>query len=213
MVQRFRLRGVDAVYGSLVLTRRDSFACPDLSPVDAYGVADRTAICPSQPLVQELVIEDCRRVAASYSWAGLELVALGFVGRGEDFFNSICFCSACRYGYGAVGGILETIARERIEHPSINTLLLWRRSVQYGLLQQIRAVVAVPLWLRTAASLRYTGDMSSLTFEEARGLVDACTVSGGDVERLAGLPRPMPIYGIGMPEHEMFAGHIELEEE
>ncbi len=213
MLRRFRLRGEDAVRGSLVLTRRDSAASPDLWPVNAYGVADTTAICPSQPLVQELVIEECRRAAASYSWASLELVALGFAGPRGDFFESICFCSACRYGYGAVDGILETVARERVEHPSLNTMLLWRRSVQYGLLQQIREAVGVPLWLRTAASLRYTGDMSSLTFEEARGLVDACTVSGGDVERLAALPRPMPIYGVGMPEHEMFAGHIVAEAE
>lgn len=208
MLQRFRLRGQDTLRGSLVLTRRESSSCPDLSPVNAYGVADRTALCPSQPLVQELLIEDCRQAAASYSWASLELVALGFAGPRGDFFDSICFCAACRYGYGAVDGILETVARERVEHPSINTLLLWRRSVQYGLLQQIREAVDVPLWLRTAASLRYTGDMSSLTFEEARGLVDAYTVSQGDLERLAALPRPLPIYGINLPDHEMLAGHI-----
>ncbi len=208
MLRRFQLRGEDAVRGSLVLTRRDSSACPDLSPINAYGVADRTTLCPSQPLVQELLIEDCREVAASYPWASLELVALGFAGQRGDFFESICFCAACRYGYGAVDGILETVARERVEHPSINTMLLWRRSVQYGLLQQIREAVGVPLWLRTAASLRYTGDESSLTFEEARGLADACTVTDPDVARLAALPRPMPIYALDLPEHEMFAGHI-----
>ena len=79
-------------------------------------------------------------------------VALGFAGPSGDFFESICFCAACRYGYGAVDGILETVARERVEHPSINTMLLWRRSVQYGLLQQIREAVGVPLWLRTVCS-------------------------------------------------------------
>ena len=208
MLRRFRLRGEDALRGSIVLTRRDSAGCPDLSPVNAHGVADRTALCPSQPLVQELVIEECRQAAANYSWASLELVALGFAGPSGDFFESICFCAACRYGYGAVDGILETVARERVEHPCINTMLLWRRSVQYGLLQQIREAVGVPLWLRTAANLRYTGDMSSLTFEEARGLVDACTVTDPDLPRLSALPRPMPIYGINLPEHEMFAGHI-----
>ena len=208
MLRRFHLRGENAVRGSLVLTRRDSHHCEDLSPVDAFGEPDRTALCPSQPKVQELLIEDCRRVGASHPWASLELVSLGFVGRGGGFYRSICFCAACQYGYGAAGGILENIAREGVDHPSVNTMLLWRRSVQYGLLQQIKAVVSVPIWLRTAASLRYTGGESSLTFEEARGLADACTVTDPDLARLAALPRPLPIYGINLPEHEMFAGHI-----
>lgn len=210
-----------AVHASLVLARRSSQLVSNLSPVNAFGEADLTALCPSQPKVQELFIEDCTRVAGHYPWESLELEALGFVGRGQDFYHSICFCAACQYGYGAVGAILEQVAREEpapsVEHPSVKTMLLWRRSVQYGLLQQIQAAVSVPICLRTAASLRFTGDKSSLTFEEARGLADFCTVSfagmdkeqtAQEIERLAAMPRPMPVYGIDSPEHAMFAGYI-----
>ncbi len=132
----------------------------------------------------------------------LELNGLGFWGNGH-FFQSICFCAACQYGYGATGGILQQIAlenwttEERIAHPSINLMLLWRRSVQYGLLQQIRAATDALLCLRTAADLHYAGDRSSLTFEEARAVVAACSVDPAgeeDQHRLLALPRSLPVY-------------------
>jgi hypothetical protein len=167
---------------------------PELWMVDRFGAVREGCGCPSQPLVQELWIAAVREAAGE----PLELCGLGFRGDGT-FFGSICFCSACLYGYGAVGGILDTVAREDREptHPSVNLMLMWRRSVQYGLLRQMRDAVSSPLWLRTAAELRYTGDRSSLTFEEARGLVDACTVcvdSEEELVRLKALSRPMPVY-------------------
>jgi len=162
--------------------------------VDAQGVVHEGWACPSQPAVQELWL-------SALSAGGdepVELCGLGFRGDGS-FFGSVCFCPACLYGYGAVGGILEQVAREGDSptHPSVNPMLMWRRSVQYGLLRQMRELRAGELWLRTAASLRFTGDRSSLTFEEARGLVDACTVvveSDEELVRLKALSRPMPVY-------------------
>jgi hypothetical protein len=167
---------------------------PELWMVDLFGAVRAGCGCPSQPLVQGLWIAAVREMAGE----PLELCGLGFRGDGT-FFGSICFCAACLYGYGAAGGILETVAREGVEpaHPTVNLMLMWRRSVQYGLLRQMRDAVASPLWLRTAAELRYTGDRSSLTFEEARGLVDACTVeidSEAELARLRNMSRPMPVY-------------------
>lgn len=167
---------------------------PELWMVDRFGEVRPGCGCPSQPAVQELWIEAVRGAAGE----PVELCGLGFRGDGT-FFGSICFCAACMYGYGAAGGILETVAREGVEtaHPSVNLMLMWRRSVQYGLLRQMREAVSSPLWLRTAAELRYTGDRSSLTFEEARGLVDACTVvvdSDAELARVRSMSRPMPVY-------------------
>jgi hypothetical protein len=116
---------------------------------------------------------------------------------------------------------VEQLARENwtseaaVDHPSINVVLLWRRSVQYGLLEQMRAAVTVPLCLRTAARLQYTGDRSSLTFEEAQRQVPACSVDAGAVSELSALSRPLPVLGI-VPaggvladfQHRMFSGYI-----
>lgn len=162
--------------------------------VDAWGVVHEGWACPSQPRVQSAWIEAVVEAAGS----PVEICGLGFRGTGE-FFASVCFCAACQYGYGAAGGILETVAREGVElgHPSVNLMLMWRRSVQYGLLKQMREEAGGALWLRTAAELRFTGDRSSLTFEEARGLAAACTVvveSEAERLRLRSLSRPMPVY-------------------
>ncbi len=182
----------------------------DTSPVNALGQQVAEAECPSQPMAQDRCLELCQQVAAQYPWAGMQLMGLGFrsfdgnAGDNSDtpFYRSICFCTACQYGYGAAGAILEHVAREAIEtpvakHPTVDTMLLWRRSVQYGVLRQIHDLVSTPLCLHTAADLRYTGDKSSLTFEEAQGLVAACSVdttSPLEGTRLAAIPRPMPVY-------------------
>ena len=209
----------------------------DLAPVNAVGQWLDGYECPSQPQAQEHCLAYCEQVAKRYPWAGMEIVGLGFRSFGVideqgpelHFYKSICFCSACQYGYGAAGAILEHVAREVMEeqsagvakHPSVDTMLLWRRSVQYGILRQIRDAVSIPLCLRTMADLRHTGDESSLTFEESKGLVAACSVplSSGDaseVARLAGLARPMPIYCCLLPNEPieisqqlMFAGCIQ----
>ena len=196
----------------------------DTSPANTLGQHVEGAECPSQPLAQDRCLDLCQRVAAQFPWASLQLMGLGFRAfhpKPEDnaeasFYRSICFCAACQYGYGAAGAILEHVAREAIEtpmakHPTVDTMLLWRRSVQYGLLRQIHDLVSTPLCLHTAAELRYTGDRSSLTFEEAKGLVSACSVdpdSPEELARLASLPRPMPVYCVSNPTPESFSGFI-----
>jgi len=183
--------------------------------VDVWGRTWGERACPSQPAVQE---EWVRRGGEVEGEEWLELRGCGFAGR-EGFWESICFCAACQYGYGAAGGILEQLARERGEdktHPAVNVVLLWRRSVQYGLLQQMREATRAALCLRTAAELRYTGDRSSLQFSEARGVVDACSVAvpePGELARLRKLERPLPVYAVraeSMPglSDEMFRGYI-----
>lgn len=159
------------------------------------------------------------RVGAVEGEDWLELRGMGFRGQG-GFWESICFCGACQYGYGAAGGILEQLAREEkqetLSHPAVNLMLMWRRSVQYGLLQQMRAATKAALCLRTAADLRYAGDRSSLLFVEARGVVDACSVAVptiAELERLVRLERPLPVYGVREESvaglaHEMFRGYI-----
>ena len=212
----------------------------DTAPVNALGQQLDGYECPSQPQAQDDCLAYCQGVAKMYPWAGIEILGLSFrdiaqhdvIAPELHFYRSICFCSACQYGYGAAGAILEHVAREAItdltanplarvvRHPSAETMLLWRRSVQYGLLRQIREAVSIPLCLRTAAELRYTGDRSSLTFEEAKGLVAACSVSlaSGDaieLARLTVLPRPLPIYcclppadSMEISQHPMFSGSI-----
>ncbi len=196
------------VYARIHLLERPSVS--DTSPVNALGQHIEGTECPSQPLAQDRCLALCQRVTAQYPWAGLQLMGLGFRSfhklstdhADAPFYRSICFCAACQYGYGAAGSILEHVAREAIEvptskHPTVDTMLLWRRSVQYGLLRQIHNLVPIPLCLHTAAELRYTGDRSSLTFEEAKGLVSNCSVgpdSSEELARLISLPRPMPVY-------------------
>ncbi len=183
---------------------------PECSQMDEWGNVLAGLPCPSQPRVQEAWVAAVARESEAGEW--LELRGLGFRGN--------CFCAACQYGYGAAGGILEQLAREEAlggGHPAVNLMLIWRRSVQYGLLQQMRAVAAGRLCLRTAAELRYVGERSSLTFVEARGVVDACSVVCGtveEVERLRRLERPLPVYLVreGSVEKLMdgiFAGYIE----
>jgi hypothetical protein len=187
----------------------------DCGAVDAWGRNWAKRACPSQPAVQDLWVKRVEEVEGE-EW--VELRGCGFSGR-EGFWESICFCAACQYGYGAAGGILEQLARERGEdktHPAVNVMLLWRRSVQYGLLQQMRQTTRAALCLRTAADLRYTGDRSSLQFHEARGVVDACSVAvphTWELERLKQLERALPVYAVGaesMPglADEMFRGYI-----
>lgn len=191
------------------------------SPVNALGLLFEGAECPSQPLAQERCLEICQQVAAQFPWASMQLMGLGFrafepqpADNAEaPFYRSICFCAACQYGYGAAGSILEHVAREAIEtpttkHPTVDTMLLWRRSVQYGMLRQIHDLVATPLCLHTAAELRYTGDRSSLTFEEAQGLVSACSVDTTSGDEFASLPRPMPVYCNIEPVPKGFSGCI-----
>ena len=200
MLRRYRLlesaTGSELVLDSLNL--RELPVARGLSVVDAQGHEVTGMACPSQPGVQEQWINACAGAAVPR----LELNGLGFWGNGH-FFQSICFCAACQYGYGATGGILQQIALENwtteqpIAHPSINLMLMWRRSVQYGLLQQIGAATEALLCLRTAAELRYAGDRSSLTFEEARAVVAACSVKPdgeADQQRLEKLPRSLPVY-------------------
>jgi hypothetical protein len=186
-------------------------------PVSAWGDVYRHAVCPSQPEVQELFLADCQRIDRFHDWASIQLEALGFMGLPpvktgttlDEFPLSICFCAACLYGYGAHGDIIREVARRGEQHSSLSTMLLWRRSVQYGLLQQLAAAVKAPLDLRTSASTRYTGGKSTLTFEEAAGLAKACTVTffgsslesmEREIDRLASLPRPMPVHA-GMVFH------------
>ena len=210
------------VHAKIRLLERPGFS--DTSPTNTLGQHVGGAECPSQPLAQDRCLDLCQRVAAQFPWASLQLMGLGFRAfhsKPEDhaeapFYRSICFCAACQYGYGAAGSILEHVAREAIEspttkHPTVDTMLLWRRSVQYGLLRQIHDLVSTPLCLHTAADLRYTGDRSSLTFEEAQGLVAACSVapaSSEDLARLAGLPRPMPVYSNTNVTPITFSGFI-----
>lgn len=223
------------VYAHLELFRQEQDR--GLSPVNALGQQFSGHECPSQPVAQDHCLAYCEHVGKMYGWAGMEITGLGFrnfgaaheIGSDVHFYRSICFCSACQYGYGAAGAILEHVAREVInepfsldaKHPSVDTMLLWRRSVQYGILRQIREMIPIPLCLRTAAELRYTGDSSSLTFEEAKGLVAACSVDllagdGVELARLAALARPMPIYCCALTaeaaeisQHHMFSGHIQ----
>ncbi len=180
--------------------------------MDEWGKTYDGDCCPSQPGVQERWIEAVREASRAGEW--LELRGLGFRGT--------CFCAACHYGYGAAGGILEQLAREHpegitgLQLPSVNVMLLWRRSVQYGLLDQMKAVRAGMLCLRTAAELRFTGDKSSLTFVEAKAVVDACSVECGDageLERLRKLERPLPVYCVREKsfagiEDRIFAGYL-----
>ena len=188
--------------------------------VDALGKVWEGEACPSQPAVQEAWIEAVREAALACQESRIELNGLGFQGAGR-FFDSICFCPACQYGYGAAGGIVEQLARENwttaaaVDHPSVNTVLLWRRSVQYGLLEQMRVAVEVPLCLRTAAQLKYTGDRSSLTFDQAQRQVSACSVDVRLSSEFSALSRPLPVLGI-VPgdelwtdhQHRMFSGYI-----
>lgn len=229
------LRRKFAVHARLDLMRQGHDR--DIAPLNAVGQWLEGYECPSQPQAQEHSIAYCERVARMYPWTSMEILGLGFRSfgaideRGPElhFYKSICFCSACQYGYGAAGAILEHVAREVMEqpsavvarHPSVDTMLLWRRSVQYGILRQIRDAVSISLCLRTMADLRHTGDESSLTFEESKGLAAACSVplSSGDaseVARLAGLARPMPIYCCLLPNEPIelsqqlpFAGCIQ----
>jgi hypothetical protein len=207
-------------------------ATSDTALVNALGHQRKNAECPSQPAAQDRCLALCQRIATTYPWASMQLMGLGYreigplaaAGAEQRFYSSICFCHACQYGYGAAGTILEHVAREAIEeleanptavikkHPTVDTMLLWRRSVQYGLLRQIKEAVSIPLCLDTAADLRYTGDRSSLTFEEAKGLAAAASVSvesPADLARIAALTRPMPIYCNHQPIDPIFSGCIE----
>lgn len=210
------------VYARIRLLERPGLS--DTSPTNTLGQFVEGAECPSQPSAQDRCLRQCERVAEQFPWAGLQLMGLGFrsfqampTGHADaSFYRNICFCPACQYGYGAAGSILEHVAREAIEtpiakHPSVDTMLLWRRSVQYGLLRQIHDLARIPLCLHTAADLRYTGDRSSLTFEEAQGLAASCSVdpeTPEEVARLLALPRPMPVYCTSNIAPERFAGLI-----
>lgn len=182
------------------------YACIDLQ---AIATPLETLGCPSHPVVQECWLAACETLAAGGDHAGVELIGLNFPNpERKPFFSNVCFCAACQYGYGAMGGILEQVVRENLaagrvdsalpperDHPSVETLLLWRRSVQFGLLQQIRAVVPQPLCVLTSADLRYTGRRSSLTFFEMQGLAAECSlVWESGIERVLSLPRSLPIW-------------------
>lgn len=170
-----------------------SIAVPaDALFTDAWGRTAPGAACPSQPAVQAAWID----AVAAQEQGPVELLGLGFSNHG-GFFESICFCHACHYGYGASGGILEQLAREGAgeDHPAVRLMLMWRRNVQYGLLMQMKDAARVPLWLRTAAEPRFTGNESSLLFDEARGLVEAYTVTG-DVSRYRTMLMPVPVYRV-----------------
>jgi hypothetical protein len=196
------------------------YAQIDLQAVD---VPPETMGCPSHPLVQERWLAACEKLSQQQDWAGIELIGLNFPNPERlPFYASICFCPACHYGYGAMGGILEQVAREKVaagdlhaatppqrDHPSVETLLLWRRSVQFGLLQQIREVVRQPLCVLTAAQLRYTGRRSSLTFFEMQSLAAAASIVWEPgVEAVLGLPRPLPLWVRCGAEEEVGANGI-----
>jgi hypothetical protein len=230
------------VHAWMVLAHRDDLAAHQrhLCLENAWGDRYPYALCPSQPEVQDQFLAECRRVDQFHSWASLQLEALGFMGyshnsehdkRGvplsadDEFRLSICFCPACMYGYGAHGDMLREAVLRGEQHASVSTMLLWRRSVQYGLLRQISEVVQAPLDIRTAASTRFTGGKSTLTFEECAGLAKACTVTffgssltamEAEVDRLAALPRPVAVnagmifHGPDCPNQATFLDRLAL---
>lgn len=197
---------------------------PGYASIDLQAIPTppETLGCPSHPVVQEHWLAACEKLSAEGEFSGVELIGLNFPNpERKPFFSNVCFCPACQYGYGAMGGILEQVVRENLalgrlqsavpperDHPSVETLLLWRRSVQFGLLQQIRAVLPQPLCVLTSADLRYTGRRSSLTFFEMQGLVAECSlVWESGIERTLSLPRSMPLWlRCGQPEDAVAAG-------
>jgi hypothetical protein len=192
---------------------------------NAFGEKYPYALCPAQERVQEYCVELCRQAAAVEGVSGLDVEALGWLGyehqglhekRGVPlskeaaWWLSICCCEACRAGTGDLRAEIVRRVRTWLDDPwrgaeaGFDEVAEWRAGVQRRLLERIReATRGRRLNLRLAQGRKWSGGKSTLSFEEAAGLVDAVTATffGSSVEAmemgLARLPgeRALPVNG------------------
>ncbi|MFR0351761.1 hypothetical protein [Streptomyces sediminimaris] len=148
---------------------------PDTSVVNAYGDRYPWAPCIAQPATRAYLVELAAEAAVRPGARGTELESLGWyglqhlhahdktagvaLGEAGSYLMSLCFCPACREGYGDQGldpGELAASVREALEP-------LWRGAPDDG----GWAGVEKPLGAAKAAATRAWRDETARTLQEA----------------------------------------------
>ncbi|MDX3114835.1 MULTISPECIES: hypothetical protein [Streptomyces] len=148
---------------------------PDTSVVNAYGDRYPWAPCIAQPATRAYLVDLAAEAAVRPGAAGAELESLGWyglqhlhahdktggVGLGDagQYLMALCFCSACRAGYGAQGLDADALAaavRDALEP-------LWRGAPD----DQGWTGVEKLLGEETAAATRAWRDERARTLQEA----------------------------------------------
>ncbi|MCQ9135201.1 hypothetical protein [Streptomyces hilarionis] len=148
---------------------------PDTSVVNAYGDRYPWAPCVAQPATRAYLVDLAAEAAVRPGAAGVELESLGWyglqhlhahdktggVGLGDAglYLMALCFCPACRDGYGAQGldaDVLAAVVREALEP-------LWRGAPD----DRGWSGVVELLGEETAAATRAWRDERARTLQEA----------------------------------------------
>lgn len=148
---------------------------PDTSVVNAYGDRYPWAPCVAQPATRAYLVDLAAEAAVRPGAAGTELESLGWyglqhlhahdktagVGLGDagQYLMSLCFCPACRTGYGAQGLDADALAaavRDALEP-------LWRGAPDDGGWTGVEKLLGE----ETAAATRAWRDERARTLQEA----------------------------------------------
>ncbi|MFG2572098.1 hypothetical protein [Streptomyces sp. NPDC048481] len=148
---------------------------PDTSVVNAYGDRYPWAPCVAQPATRAYLVDLAAEAAVRPGAAGTELESLGWyglqhlhahdktagVGLGDagQYLMSLCFCPACRAGYGAQGLDADALAaavRDALEP-------LWRGAPDDGGWTGVEKLLGAG----TAAATRAWRDERARTLQEA----------------------------------------------
>ncbi|MEH0582433.1 MULTISPECIES: hypothetical protein [Streptomyces] len=163
---------------------------PDTSVVNAYGDRYPWAPCIAQPATRAYLVDLAAEAAVRPGAGGTELESLGWyglqhlhahdktggVGLGDagQYLMALCFCPACRAGYGAQGLDADALAaavREALEP-------LWRGAPDDGGWAGVEKL----LGQETAAATRAWRDDTARTLQEtAVGAVRAAAPDGFQV--------------------------------
>ncbi|MFI6036791.1 hypothetical protein ACIBBD_21975 [Streptomyces sp. NPDC051315] len=148
---------------------------PDTSVVNAYGDRYPWAPCIAQPATRAYLVDLAAEAAVRPGAAGTELESLGWyglqhlhahdktggVGLGEagQYLMALCFCPACREGYGAQGLDADELAA------AVRTALepLWQGAPDEGSWTGVEKLLGEG----TAAATRAWRDETARTLQEA----------------------------------------------
>ncbi|EGX55379.1 alanine-rich protein [Streptomyces zinciresistens K42] len=148
---------------------------PDTSVVNAYGDRYPWAPCIAQPATRAYLVDLAAEAAVRPGARGTELESLGWYGLAHlhahdktagvplgdagQYLMSLCFCPACRDGYGARGldpGELAAAVRAALEP-------LWRGAREHGDWAGVERLLGPG----TAAATRAWRDETARTLQEA----------------------------------------------
>ncbi|MFH8939441.1 hypothetical protein [Streptomyces griseosporeus] len=163
---------------------------PDTSVVNAYGDRYPWAPCIAQPATRAYLVDLAAEAAVRPGAAGTELESLGWyglahlhahdktggVGLGEagQYLMSLCFCPACRDGYGRHGLDADRLAaavRAGLEP-------VWRQEPEEGGWAGVEKLLGEPL---AAATRAYRDETARTLQEDAVAAVRAAAPAGFQV--------------------------------